>query len=123
MRMRTEILFHAILIAALMVGIGSVRAGEPAPPVERQVIIRDYTFEPDTLTVPVGATVTWVNHDDEAHAVESKDKGFPSSKLLERGGKYSYTFTAPGTYKYLCSVHSFMMGKIIVTEATTDKAR
>ena len=40
------------------------------------------------------------------------------SKVLDTDGKYSFTFTTPGTYKYLCSLHPHMTGTVIV-EATT----
>ena len=106
-----------MMLAVLVLGTG-VHADAPAP--DAKVVISNFSFTPGTLTVPVGTTVTWVNRDSEAHAVESKDKGFPSSPTLEVGKKYSYTFTQAGTYPYYCSIHTYMTGTVVVTEAKTN---
>ena len=81
----------------------------------REVVIVDYKFAPADLTVPVGTTVTWVNHDAEVHTVTAADspKSFKSSGL-DTDDKFSFTFTKPGSYSYICSVHPYMMAKIIV---------
>jgi len=79
-----------------------------------QVRIDNFAFTPKTLTVKQGATVTWVNHDDVPHKVTSTDKKFTSSQALDTDQKFSYTFKAPGTYDYYCSIHPRMTGKIIV---------
>ena len=113
---RVEILLLAAVVAASLVGVGGARAEQPAG-VGTQVRIANMAFSPATLTVPAGTTVTWVNHDGDSHSVESSDKRFPSSTLLNTGETYAYTFTTPGTYKYHCGVHSFMTGKIVVTGA------
>jgi plastocyanin len=80
-----------------------------------QVVIDNFTFDPPTLTVPAGTTVTWVNHDDVPHTATStaKPKSFASG-TLDTDNKFSHVFTAPGTYEYFCAVHPKMTGKIIV---------
>ena len=78
-----------------------------------QVIIDNFTFSPKTLTVTVGSTVTWINQDDTPHRVASVDKVF-ASDALDTGDRYSYRFTAPGTYRYYCSIHPRMTATIIV---------
>jgi plastocyanin len=57
--------------------------------------------------------VTWINHDDAPHKVVSTDKKFVSP-VLDTDGRFTYTFTTPGTYEYFCSVHPHMTGKVIV---------
>jgi len=81
----------------------------------REVVIDNYKFAPADLTVPVGTTVTWVNHDTEVHTVTAADglKSFKSSGL-DTDDNFSFTFTKPGSYSYICSVHPYMMAKIIV---------
>ncbi len=79
------------------------------------VQIDNFSFRPQTLTVRVGTTVTWVNRDDVPHTVTSTDKKF-KSRALDTDEKYSYTFSAPGTNSYFCSVHPHMTGKVIVRQ-------
>jgi plastocyanin len=83
--------------------------------VKNQVIIDNFTFGPTKLTIPVGAKVTWVNHDDVPHVVKSTgtEKGF-TSHALDTDDQFSYVFTAPGTYNYFCAIHPMMTGQIIV---------
>jgi len=76
------------------------------------VTIDNFTFSPAELTVKVGTTVTWTNHDDIPHTVVSAGKY--RSKTLDTEDKFSFTFTAAGDYKYFCSLHPHMTGTIKV---------
>jgi plastocyanin len=78
-----------------------------------QITIQSFKFAPATVTVPVGTTVTWVNHDDDAHTVTADD-GRLASPGLDHGEQFSYRFTAPGTYTYHCALHPHMTARIIV---------
>jgi plastocyanin len=78
-----------------------------------EVRVDNFTFAPDTLTVPANSTVTWVNKDDVPHVIASTD-GLFKSKALDTDDKYSYTFAKAGTYSYYCSIHPKMVGKIVV---------
>ena len=78
-----------------------------------EINIQDFSFQPMTLNVPVGATVTWTNKDEEPHTVFSSDDMF-KSKALDTDEKFSFTFTTAGTYKYFCSVHPKMVATIVV---------
>ncbi len=78
-----------------------------------EVVIENFSFEPATLTVPAGTTVTWVNRDDEPHTATATDKRF-NSKTLDNGDRFSQEFKTPGTYNYYCALHPKMTGKIIV---------
>jgi len=92
----------------------AVQAADSAPaPV--QVNIFNYKFDAETITVPVGTTVTWTNKDEIPHTVASADKSFKDSPGLDTGDSYSYTFTKAGTYSYYCTLHPFMKGKVVVT--------
>jgi plastocyanin len=76
-------------------------------------------FRPQTITVPAGATVTWVHLDrteDSAwwwHSVIS-DRGLFDSGSLFVGDTFSYTFIEPGTYDYHCDNHPYRVGRVIV---------
>jgi len=82
-------------------------------PAAIEVKIDNFKFGPESLTVPVGAIVTWTNRDDIPHTVVSTDGVF-KSKVLDTDEKFSFTFTKAGTYDYFCSVHPKMTGKVIV---------
>src|SRR5215471_5864422 len=74
------------------------------------VMIDNFSFSPDTITVKAGTQVTWINHDDIPHTVVSTDKFF-KSKALDSDEKFTFTLDKPGTYSYFCSLHPKMMGK------------
>ena len=78
-----------------------------------EVQVDNFSFAPDTLTVPVNSTATWVNKDDVPHVIASND-GLFKSKGLDTNDKYTYTFSKAGTYSYFCSIHPKMLGKIVV---------
>ena len=87
--------------------------GEEGKAQGMEVRVDNFTFSPDTLTVSVNSSVTWVNKDDIPHVIASSDGVF-KSKALDTDQKYSYTFTKAGTYPYYCSIHPKMVGKIVV---------
>ena len=80
------------------------------------VAIRNFAFHPDSLKVPVGATVTWVNCEDvgqEPHTTTS-DNAVWDSPQLSPGNRFSHTFPAGGTFPYHCTPHPFMIAKVVV---------
>jgi plastocyanin len=79
------------------------------------VVIDNFSFGPNALTVTAGTTVTWTNKDDEPHTVVSDaDKPLFKSGALDTDDSFSFTFDKPGTYKYFCSIHPRMQGTITV---------
>jgi plastocyanin len=84
-----------------------------AKPAAVNVSIDNFTFGPRDLTIAVGQTVNWVNHDDVPHTVVSTAHTF-ASPALDTDQSYAHAFTAPGTYAYFCSVHPHMTARIIV---------
>jgi amicyanin len=91
---------------------GTTAAG--APVATDTVSIKNFAFAPADVTVKVGTTVTWTNTDQEAHTVTAKNGAF-TSPALNSGSTYHYTFTKPGTYDYLCTIHPFMTATVVVT--------
>ncbi len=78
-----------------------------------QIEITKHKFSLPTVTIPVGATVTWVNHDEDVHTVVSTTQVFRSAGL-DTDRTYSYKFTKPGVYQYFCTLHPLMTGTVIV---------
>ena len=102
-----------MLVMAVLILVGSARLRAADQPAGAEVKIDNFSFGPQTVTVPVGATVTWTNRDDIPHTVVSTDGVF-KSKVRDTDEKFSYTFTKAGTYPYFCSVHPKMTAKLIV---------
>ena len=104
-----------VMIAMLLLFAGSSRAAASDQPSAANVAMKidNFVFGPQTLTVPIGATVTWTNKDDIPHTTVSTDGVF-KSKVMDTDEKFSYTFTKAGTYSYFCSVHPKMTGKVVV---------
>lgn len=106
---------HA-LVAALLLGpvIGAMLAfgAVAAQDATNVITIDNFTFAPKELTVAVGTTIKWVNHDDIPHTVVEKKTTF-RSKALDTDDSYSFTFTSAGTFDYFCSLHPHMVGQII----------
>ena len=102
----------AVALILLAVVRSTPVAGDKPP--AREISIDNFSFVPQTVTVPVGTTVTWVNHDDIPHTVLSVDKKTIASPALDTNEKFSFTFMSAGTNDYFCSVHPHMKGRVIV---------
>lgn len=85
-----------------------------APAAANVVSIADFAFDAPMLEVPVGTTVEWVNNDSFAHSVVAEDGSFQSEDLAS-GDRFSFTFSTPGSFAYLCGIHPSMRGTIVVT--------
>ena len=85
-----------------------------ALPDETHASIDNFTFKPDTITVPVGTTVVWENKDDVPHTVVSLDRTF-RSQALDTEDKFSFTFDKAGTFEYFCSLHPYMKAAVVVS--------
>lgn len=81
---------------------------------KNQIVIKDFHFSPETLTVRSGEKVTWINRDEEPHTVVSVEKQFKKSSALDTDQEFTITSGAPGVYTYFCSVHPKMTGTIVV---------
>jgi len=104
-----------VLIAMLFLfpGTSRLKANDEPSASNAEVKIDNFSFGPQTITVPVGATVTWTNKDDIPHTSVSTEGVF-KSKVLDTDEKFSYTFAKAGTYPYYCTIHPKMTGKIVV---------
>jgi plastocyanin len=113
---QTRRLAALIALALSACSSASTQAGDgPRPANANEVVISNYTFIPRTLTVSVGTTVTWVNHDMARHTVtrHTSDEPFDSGSLGNQQ-VFSHTFRTAGSYSYICAPHSGMQGTIVV---------
>lgn len=128
-RIRTKTLRHAALALSVAIGAASVIAARaqtmrppPLPMADAQtaaVTIKGYKFDPQTLEVKAGTTVTWTNQSGKDHTVnsgtpEDRKDGPLNGDMDGEGKTYSYTFKDPGEYPYFCKNHPAMRGKVIV---------
>ncbi len=96
-------------------------SGALARGADASVSIVDFAFQPATITIDAGATVTWtVTRAQDPHTVSPVDPpdAFVGSPLLHQGDHFSVTFAQPGTYRYQCTIHpEDMQGTVIVQAA------
>ncbi len=94
--------------------------GTASAPQATSVKVALFRFQPGTLQVPAGKTVTWQNDDAIVHTVTAGAPGQPSGdfdkELPDKGASASVRFDRPGTFKYFCARHpEAMRGEITVT--------
>jgi plastocyanin len=106
--------------AAVVAGsvlLAACSAGASAAPVATGHVDlpRSYKFAPAVITVALGTTVTWTNHDQFTHSVRLFDDG-GQVLVMKPGERVSYTFEQPGLRHYDCSFHPHdMKGTVLVT--------
>ena len=116
---RDAVLLGAVALGLLLLaGLTQVLAGEAvkAAASTAAVDIDNFKFAPATLAVTAGTTVTWKNEDDSPHRIGDQNGTFKSA-ALDTDDTFSHTFAAPGEYPYICTIHPYMVGKIIVKPA------
>ena len=100
--------------ATTSAGTATTAAGTATTAAAGAVAIAGFKFDPPALTVAVGTTVTWTNTDQAKHSVVAEDTSFISDNLAT-GATFQQTFDTPGTFPYICGIHSRMKGTITVT--------
>jgi plastocyanin len=95
--------------------VTSPTASAPTPTAQASltasVIIKDFSFKPDAVTIARGGTVTWTNNDTTIHTVKFTDS---QSSSLQNGDTYSKKFDAAGSFDYSCGIHPSMQGTVKV---------
>ena len=108
-----KFLLPAVATAAL-VAAGCAGSGESSEPVATTKVemVKSYRFEPKVIEVDAGETVTWTNEDNFTHTVQVDSQ---EDHEVGKGESVSITFDTPGTYSYVCMLHSQDMdGEVIV---------
>jgi plastocyanin len=120
----------AVLVVATFAGLRLTSAAASTPPMVVRMVDMPATFQPAKLTIKVGETVEWKNVGNSVHhassdpstAINPTEVSNPpgakpfDSGFLQPGQSFTYTFTVPGTYKYICAPHetSGMLGEVVV---------
>ena len=100
------------VLAVLLLTLTASAAG--ADKVTPQTVAIDgTTYQPSTLTVKIGESVTWQNKDPFPHTVTSKDAGFDSQSIAA-GKSWNYKATKRGEFNYTCSLHPTMKATLRV---------
>ncbi len=94
---------------------------EAATPETAEVSIVDLAFEPATVRMAVGGTVTWRHNGIAPHTVTADDSSFDSG-LLKAGGTFSHRFDRTGTFQYICAFHSEMAGTVEIVDSSPAPA-
>ena len=99
------------LVLVVAAGCGETTSSEPVATTE-VAMAKSYRFDPKTIEVEAGQSVTWTNEDNFTHTVQVDGQ---EDHKVERGESVSITFDEPGTYHYVCTLHSQDMdGEVIV---------
>lgn len=115
LKLEKNFLFFGFLTVLAVVAISGCTSNT------NTVTIQNMSFNPSTLNVQVGTTVTWINKDSTTHHVVS-DSGVFDSGDLSTGMSYNYTFNQTGSYPYHCSIHPSMKGTIVVTTSAPSQS-
>jgi plastocyanin len=94
-------------------GSGTLAKGGSAGPGLNEVWIQGMVYNPSTITVTAGTTITWTNKDGVAHTVTSSTGLFDSGSF-GTNGTYSRTFATTGTFQYFCILHPSMIATVVV---------
>ncbi len=82
-------------------------AGDPSD------TISDFKFTPASITIHVGDSITWTNNGPTDHTATATDHSFDTG-ILHKGQSASHTFSQAGTFAYICTLHPFMKGTVVV---------
>lgn len=89
-------------------------AHSSAAPAAHEVAIKDFLFSPTPLEVAVGSTITWTNEDSALHSVVAKPRELFASDDLTEGQTFEFNADKAGTVDYICGIHNYMVGQIVV---------
>jgi plastocyanin len=106
-----RLVLAASLALVFVAGCGGSETSEPVATTE-VAMATSYRFDPKTIEVEAGQSVTWTNEDNFTHTVQVDGQ---EDRKVERGESVSIAFDEPGTYHYVCTLHSQDMdGEVIV---------
>lgn len=95
------------IVASLLAGVSNAAAKTYL------IVIEQMRFDPPVLTVHRGDRVTWVNKDLFPHTASALSKAFESHEIAPNAS-WTYVAREPGSYPYLCTLHTTMRGTVIV---------
>lgn len=104
------------VLATIALSANAARAAQQA------VTVQGFAFNPGTITVNMGDSITWTNNDSVPHTATSDTDSVFDVALPASGGSGSYTFATAGTFTYHCTIHAQMKGTVVVQAASTAGA-
>jgi len=118
--MKTKLFYTGVLamLLAAIVFMSCHKSNSTNAVTAASVSIKNMAFNPGSVSVTTGATVTWTNSDTTIHTVTADDGSFNSGNIAI-GATYSRAFSSAGTFSYHCTLHPEMTGKVVVTVATS----
>jgi plastocyanin len=112
MRGKVALLLATVVPAAFAAGCGGTGLSGSPVATNRVELPKSYRFDPAVISIKAGTSVTWTNHDNFTHTVKVEDG---DDHKLSRGESVTISFPKPGTYHYVCTLHSQdMRGEVIV---------
>jgi len=109
--MRLRLVVLAAVLALPTAGCGGQAASAPVA-TNTVTMVKSYKFDPAVVEVEAGDTVTWTNDDNFTHTVQVDGQ---ADHKVDRGDSVSIRFDKPGSYDYVCTLHSRdMHGTVIV---------
>ena len=113
--MTGRLLLPAVALLAATVFAAGCGAGESSEPIATTEVkmVKSYRFDPKTIQIGAGQTVTWTNEDNFTHTVQVEGQ---ADHQVGRGESVEITFDTPGTYHYVCTLHSQDMDGTVIVE-------
>jgi plastocyanin len=111
---RRRVLAAGTSLLAIVFALGIAAASTASTDLEVSIVSRAY--QPATLTITAGQTVTWTNHALTPHTVTAVAGQFDSGRI-DPGESFTVTFATPGTFAYTCTIHPSMHGSVVVLAA------
>lgn len=110
---KTIVKIIATVAVAILLISGCSGASSNSGDKDTVVSIRNYNFEPGSLEIMAGQSVTWLNGDESEHCLVGTNATWESEQM-KPGERYTKTFDKPGEYTYSCRNHARMKGTVIV---------
>ena len=105
------VLAASLVLVVVSSGCGETASSEPVATTE-VTMAKSYRFDPKAIEIEAGQSVTWTNEDNFTHTVQVDGQ---EDHKVERGESVSIAFDKPGTYHYVCTLHSNdMEGEVTV---------
>jgi plastocyanin len=115
----------AVLLFGVLIGLLGITLNQPTaiqaaqPAATKSVTIRDFLFEPQTITVTLNDRITWTNEDVAPHNSVAGN-GAWTSPTLAQGASFTHIFDKVGSFSYICTIHPSMEGRVVVVAAGAD---
>jgi len=110
-----------VVLALIIVGMWQLSKNFVKAPAQKEQVgvgaseyvvnISNFAFQPAEITINKGESVMWANNDSVSHLIRGGDF---SSETLKTGDSFKYKFDNVGIYDYICGIHTYMKGKVII---------